>query len=54
MAIDLLKLSNFDENLAKEFRYYPEIYIEIFERAVSEVYRNNFYDPMNENMEYSP
>ena len=40
--------------LAKEFRSVPDTYLKDFEKAVEEIYRNNIYDPMDENMESSP
>ena len=54
IAIDFLRLYNFDDVLAKEFRVLPVQYLSVFEKAVEEIYRNNIYDPMDENMETSP
>lgn len=54
IAIDFLKLSHFDDMLAKEFRTVPDTYLKVFEKAVEEIYKNNIYDPMDENMEASP
>ncbi len=54
IAIDFIRLANFDDVLAKEFKAVPDLYLPVFEKAVEEIYRNNIYDPMDENMESSP
>jgi len=47
-------LHAFDDMLVKCFRNNPSDYIKVFESAVETIYRTDYYDEMNPDMEVSP
>lgn len=44
----------FDDALVQDFKYNPTEYSKVFERAVETIYKTDFYDEMNPDMEESP
>lgn len=51
ICFELLHLSFFDEVLAQAFRNQPSDFIKVFETAVATIYKNDYYDEMNPNMD---
>jgi DNA replicative helicase MCM subunit Mcm2 (Cdc46/Mcm family) len=47
-------LHAFDDGLVRLFRNNPTDYIKVFESAVETIYRTDYYDEMNPDMEVSP
>ena len=47
-------LHSFDDVLVKNFRNNPNDFIKVFESAVEIIYKTDYYDEMNPDMEVSP
>jgi DNA replicative helicase MCM subunit Mcm2 (Cdc46/Mcm family) len=47
-------LQAFDDELVANFRSNPTDYIKVFETAVEIIYKTDFYDEMNPDMESAP
>ena len=54
LKVDMDHLHAFDDMLVKCFRNNPSDYIKVFESAVETIYRTDYYDEMNPDMEVSP
>jgi len=54
LKVDMDHLHSFDDVLVKCFRNNPSDYIKVFESAVETIYRTDYYDEMNPDMEVSP
>ena len=44
----------FDDQLVSDFRSNPTDYVKVFESAVGIIYKTDFYDESNPDMEESP
>jgi DNA replication licensing factor MCM5 len=47
-------LNSFDDPLVTDFRKNPQEYIKVFESAVETIYKHDYYDESNPEMEPSP
>jgi len=47
-------LQAFDDDLVKMFRSNPQDYIKVFESAVETIYKTDFFDETNPDLEPSP
>lgn len=54
IKIDMEHLHAFDDILVRNFRNNPNDYIKVFESAVEIIYKTDYYDEMNPDMEVSP
>jgi DNA replication licensing factor MCM5 len=54
VKVDMEHLHAFDDILVRNFRNSPNDYIKVFESAVEIIYKTDYYDEMNPDMEVSP
>jgi len=54
LKVDMEHLNAFDDPLVTAFRNNPNSYIKVFEEAVETIYRNDYYDESNMDMEPAP
>jgi DNA replication licensing factor MCM5 len=54
LKIDMEHMNAFDEMLVRSFRANPSDLIKVFESAVETIYRTDYYDEMNPDMDESP
>jgi DNA replication licensing factor MCM5 len=54
LKIDMEHLSAFDDPLVTVFRKNPSEYIRVFEDAVATIYKNDYYDENNLDMDPAP
>ena len=54
LKVDMEHLNAFDDPLVTAFRKNPTDYIKVFEEAVATIYKNDYYDQSNADMEPEP